>query len=238
MNIGERSKMTEQISRRGLLKAGGSAAALALAGCTGGSGESDSRIQAEEMGEWMENHPDFTYAELAENSAQSHVEGYNEDMKASGTHVDSAPERDPVDNPIVDGGSVELTFTAVESDTPAERYSAELRLQTDSDSVFSDFGNFEDQEDLYKDRVAQLFGTVMMPTVGTLFTDSHGPDYRASQTDADSKAVEGIDYVLEDNAGNEEVLSYDMDGVDNLSQTYDEATNEVEAFYQEALEEL
>ncbi len=81
----------------------------------------------------------------------------------------------------------------------------------------------------------------MMPTVGTLFTDSRGPDYRASQADPDSKAVEGINYVLEDNAGNEEALQYDSSGVDKLSETYSNAESVgpiKEAFYKDALKEL
>jgi hypothetical protein len=236
--------MEDQISRRGLLKAAAGAAVAGSAGCiSSGNSENtpkstENAIEAEDMGEWMQKYSDLTYAEFAENSAQMHAEEYNRDMQMSGTHIDSAPERDSVDNPIVDEESIELTFTEVESDTPAERYQAELRLQTNSESVFSDFENFEEHEDLYNERIAQLFGTVMMPTVGTLFTDSHGPDYRASQADPDSKAVEGINYVLEDNAGNEEALQYDSSGADELSETYDEVMNQKEAFYEKALKEL
>lgn len=234
--------MEDTISRRGLLKTGGSALVAASAGCTsiGGSDNSKSSedvIEAEEMGEWMAKYSDLTYAEFAENSAQMHAEEYNRDMQMSGTHIDGAPERDPVDNPIVDEESVELTFTEVDSDAPAKRYQADLWLQTNSESIFSDFENFEGHEELYNERIAQLFGTVMMPTVGVLFTDSFGPDYRASQTDADSKAVEGINYILEDNAGNQETLQYDSSGVDELSQTYD-GSNPKEAFYERALEEV
>lgn len=230
--------MENQVSRRGLLKAGGSAAAVALAGCSGKSEDEVSRIQADEVGEWMDKNPDLTYAEFAENSARMSAEDYNRDMQMSGRHIDRAPERDPVDNPIIDEESVELTFTEVDSNDVAERYQAELRVQTDSNSILSDFNNFESHEDLYNERIAQLFGTVMMPTVGTLFTDSHGPDYRSSQTDSDSKAVEGIDYVLEDNSGNEEALHYDSSGTDMLSETYDEVMNQKEAFYEKAFEEI
>ena len=239
--------MEDQISRRGLLKAAAGAAVVGSAGCMS-SGNSDNTpkptenvIEAEDMGEWMERTPNLTYAEIAEESAQMSVGDYNDDMQMSGTHIDSAPERDPVDNPIVDTESVELTFKEVDSDAPAERYQAELRLQTNSESVFSDFENFEDYEDLYNERIAQLFGTAMMPTVRTLFTDSHGPDYRASQADPDSKAVEGINYILEDNAGNEEALQYDSSGADELSETYSKAESvggKEGAFYRDALEEL
>jgi hypothetical protein len=233
--------MEDQISRRGLLKAGGAAFVGTSAGCISSGGSDSKTIEPEEMGEWMEKYSDLTYAEFAENSAQMHTEEYNRDMQTSGTHIDSAPERDPVDNPIIDEESVELTFTEVDSDAPAERYQAELRLQTNSESVFSDFENFEEHEDLYNERIAQLFGTVMMPTVATLFTDSHGPDYRASQTDPDSKAVEGINYILEDSAGNEETLQYHSTGADELSQIYNEADTGGAikgTFYEKALEEL
>ena len=232
--------MENEISRRGLLKAAGGAAVAGSTGCmsSGNSESIENVVEAEEMGEWMNKYSDLTYAEFAENSAQMHAEDYNRDMQMSGTHIDSAPERDPVDNPIVDEESVELTFTEVDSDAPAERYQAELRLQTNSESVFSHFENFEGHKDLYNERIAQLFGTVMSPTVGTLFTDSHGPDYRASQEDSDSKAVEGINYVLEDNAGNKEALQYNSSEVDELSQTFDEVMNQKGAFYEKALEEL
>lgn len=233
--------MRGKISRRGVLKAAAGAAVAGSAGCISSGSSSKSNgdtIEADQVGRWMEKNTDLTYAEFAENSAQMHAKDYNRDMQMSGAHIDNAPERDPVDNPIVDEESVELTLTEVDSDDPAERYQAELRLQTNSESVFSDFENFEEHEDLYNERIAQLFGTVMMPTVGTLFTDSHGPDHRASQADPDSKAVEGINYVLEDNAGNEEALQYDSSGADELSEIYDEVINQKEAFYEEAIEEL
>ncbi len=120
--------MRDQVSRRGLLKAAAGTGAAAFAGCmSSGNSNNNSKstenaIKAEDMGEWMERTSDLTYVEIAEESAQMSVGDYNENMQMSGTHIDSAPKRDPVDNPIVDEGSVELTFTEVDSDAPAERY--------------------------------------------------------------------------------------------------------------------
>jgi|APHM01.1.fsa_nt_gi hypothetical protein len=239
--------MNDQIPRRRLIKAAAGIAVAGSAGCMS-SKDSDSTstptentdgvIRAEEMGEWMEKNPDYTWAELAQNSAQLNVKKYNSDMQNSGTHIDTAAERSPVDNPIVNEESAELTFTEIDSEAPAERLKAELRLKTDSESVYGNFENFEDYEDLFNQSIGQLFGAVMQPTVGTLFTDSIGPDYRESQADPDSKAIEGIEYVLEDNAGNEETLQYNSNGVDELSKTYDEVINQEEEFYESALKRL
>lgn len=220
----------------------GSAGAAALAGC---GGSSDSRGKTEEDPEvihadeidWMDR-GDMTYAELAENSAQMHVGDYNRDMEMTGQHIDSAPELGPTDSKLIDEDSVELYFTPEESEGPGERVSAELRMKTNDESVLSDFSEYEGQEDLYEERVGQLFGSVMMPTVGTLFTDNIGPDFGASEASPDENAVTGIDYVLEDSKGNEERISYDTSEVDQLSGTYDEVMNQKEAFYEEAMEAI
>jgi len=232
--------MSNEMSRRKFLLGAGSTAAAVTAGCLGGEdGTKRNPVYSSEEMEFMDRGGiDQTYAGLAENSAEMSLESYNQDMQMSGNHAGDLPERDNVEKPIIDLESLELNFTEVDSDTPAERYKAHLYMETNGESVYGDFNNFDNDQELLNERVAQAFGTVMHPTVGTLFNSGHGPDYRESQRESDQPALTGIEYELQDSKGNERVIKYDNNGTDRLSETYDEEINQVDAFTEEVLEQL
>lgn len=222
------------MKRRGFLKGVATASVGASAGCISNEKSNEIALSAGDM-EWMDRiGTEQTYAEFAERSAEMSISSYNRDMQNKNPgHLAETEYEQGFKEPIIDEESVKLNFTEVESEAVADRYQAHLEMQTNEESVFSDFENYMDENVL-----AQAFGTVMMPTVGTLFNDAHGPDYRVSQREDHLEAIESIEYTLEDNNGNSLDLSYDQQEVDELSETYNQVTDQKGAFYEDTLERL